>query len=87
MVLPIMVSRLMFSLKKVVDKGAGPWTMSTMGDSRGGRSQEGGNLSFASRRFDASHETSGTLASLNEEVVELDSVHRSPRDHRLQQQC
>ena len=87
MILPIMVSRLMFSLKKVVDQGAGPWTLSTMGDSCGGRSRGDGTLNFASRRFDASHETSGTFASLNEEVVELGSVPRSPRDHGSQQQC
>jgi len=87
MILPIMVSRLMFSLKKVVDQRAAPWTLSTMGDSGGGRSLGDGILHFASERFDGSHETSGTLSLSDGGIVELDSVSRSPKDHESQQQC
>ena len=87
MVLPAMVSRLMLSLKKVVDQRAGPWTLSTMGDSGGGRSPEDGIVHFAPQRFDASHETSGALSLSNRGIVELDFVSRSPQDHGSQRQC
>ena len=79
-----MVSRLMFSLKKVVNQQAGPWNLSTMGAPGGGRSQEGGALSFAPRRFDTSHGTLGTLGLSSGGIVELDSVPRSPQDHGSQ---
>ena len=75
-----MVSRLMFSLRKAVDRGTGPWTLSTMDDSSRRRSSNGPTLSFAPPGFDASHEISGVLTPPSEEVIELDSVARSPRD-------
>jgi len=78
-----MVSRLMFSLRKAVDKPPGSWTM---GDSNGGSSPEGGTLHSALQWFSASHEISGILTSLNGEVIELGSMPRSPRDRGSQRQ-
>ena len=75
-----MVSRLMFSLKKTVAGPAEPWSLSTIGDFGRGMSSEGGTLSFAPQRLDASHEISGALAPPNEEVIELGSVPQLPLD-------
>jgi len=81
-----MASRLMISLKKAVDKGVGPWSLTTM-DCRRGGSSEDETLDFVPWGFDTSHEISGAVAPPNEEVIELDSVPRSPWDRGSQQQC
>ena len=79
--LPIMVSRLMFSLRKNVARQAEPWNFSATDSSRVGGLSEVGALRFA-HWFDVSHETSGALASPNGEVIELGS--QLPRDRGSQ---
>ena len=83
----MMVSRLMFSLKKAVDEQAGPWTLSTMGDFGRERSPDDGTLRFVTQTFDGSHEISGALAPPSEGVVELDPVPQSLLDSGSRQPC
>ena len=69
---PIMVSRLIFSLRKTAAKQEGPWDLSDAGDSDVGGSPEVEPLRFA-YWFEASYETLGALAPPNGEVIELGS--------------
>jgi len=80
MFLPVMTSRLMFSLRKAAVKRAGPPAPSAMGHSGRVRLPEDGTLRFVPERPDVSHGASETLVSQNGEVMELDSVPRLPRD-------
>lgn len=80
MFLPVMTSRLMFSLRKAAVKRTGPPTPSAMGYSDRERLPGDGTLRFVPERTDVSHGASETLTSPNGEVMELDSVPRLLRD-------
>ncbi|KAF9648038.1 hypothetical protein BDM02DRAFT_3116104 [Thelephora ganbajun] len=73
---PIMASRLMLSLKKAAIEPALSWSLETMtlsGHGTGTRPGVG-TLHFASRTYDVSHQTSGTLTPPDEGDVELEST-------------
>ncbi|KAF9648024.1 hypothetical protein BDM02DRAFT_3129359 [Thelephora ganbajun] len=74
--IPIMVSRLMLSLKKAAIEPTLPWSLATMtlsGHGTGARPGVG-TLHFVSRTFDVSHEIPRTLTPPDEEDVELESM-------------
>jgi len=80
MFLPVMTSRLMFSLRKAAVKRAGPPAPSAMGHSDRERLPGDGTFRFVPERTDVSHGASESLASPIGEVMELDPVPRLPRD-------
>lgn len=56
MLVPIMASHLMLSLKKAAIEPAGPWLPNTMSNLSVGRSREGETLRFASQRLAVTRE-------------------------------
>ena len=87
MLLPIMTSRLMLSLKKAATEPTGMWSLSTMGDFGRGMFSDQETIQFVSHEFNVSHEISETLPPPNGEDIELDSVPQMPRDGGSQQLC
>lgn len=73
MVVPIMASRLMLSLKKAAAEPAEPWSLATMSDLNSGGPPRSGTLRFAPRTHDASEKTSETPSAL-EEAIELETI-------------
>ncbi|KAF9648022.1 hypothetical protein BDM02DRAFT_2449903 [Thelephora ganbajun] len=75
-IIPIMVSRLMLSLKRAAIEPTLPWSLATMTlSSHGTGTRPGvGTLHFVSRTFDVSHGIPRTLTPPDEEDVELESM-------------
>lgn len=83
MLLPIIASRLMLSVKRAAVEPTGLWSLSTMGGSGRGGPAEDGTLRFASRIFGVSPEAVSTSPS-SEGDIELDSL---PKDCGPQEPC
>ena len=81
--LPMMVSRLMFSLRKTAAEQVG--SSSATGNSGIGRLPEGESVRFAQQWFDVSHEISTVLVPSSGEIIELNS--QSSRDRGSQKSC
>ncbi|KAF9642340.1 hypothetical protein BDM02DRAFT_3124642 [Thelephora ganbajun] len=74
MLVPVMASRLMLSLKKAGVQPKAMWSIPTMTDPSGGRSTEDGTIRFASQVPGGLREISLTPAAQNEEGIELDAI-------------
>lgn len=81
MLLPIIASRLMLSVKRAAVEPTGLWSLSTMAGSRRGEPAEDGTLQFASQIFGAPPEA---VTSPSEGDIELDSL---PKDCGPQEPC
>ena len=74
MLLPIMASRLMLSLREAATEQTDLWSFGSTADFGRGRLSESATLHFASGTIDVSREISDALAPPNEGDIELDSV-------------
>ena len=87
MLLPVMSTRLMLSLRKAAARPAESWSLSTMGERSKGRSTGDGIRHFVPQKFKVSQETSTTLVPPSTEDIELDSAYRLPRNRGTQLPC
>ena len=71
LLVPMMASRLMLSLKKASVEPVGMWSLEVMSSSRAGRVAGDGTVRFASRVSGRSCETSSYSVTLDEEDIEL----------------
>ena len=72
--IPVMVSRLMISLKKVTAQAKMPWSLDTMTTISLGRSTGDGTVDSAPRVPGGLHETSQASAAPNGEDMELGAM-------------
>ena len=77
---PVMASRLMLSLKKAAAQPKIPWSLKTMTIISQGRITEGGIINSPPRVPGEWHEISRVPAAPNEGGVELCAMHRSTRN-------
>lgn len=74
LLIPIMASRLMISLKKATAQAKIPWSLDTMTTISLGRSTEDGVVNSTPRVPGGLHEISLTSAAQNEEDMELGAM-------------
>ncbi|KAF9652176.1 hypothetical protein BDM02DRAFT_3109597, partial [Thelephora ganbajun] len=77
---PVMASRIMLSLKKAAVEPRGTWSLTTMGDSGRGMPPEDETLHFASRVPGRSGQVLETPTLPNEVYIELESAPRRPQN-------
>ena len=78
-IIPIMVSRLMLSLKKAAAEPTGLWSIATMESTNRGMRPEDGTLHFASKAPGGPHQISEITSLPDGGAIELGSMSKASR--------